>query len=128
DRRNGDRNRGGLAPGPRPTPLARGVGTVTRQLDSITRTPPEPVATVPAGLRVRDLSVTFRTRHGQVRALSDVSFNVEAGEFCVVMGESGSGKSVLGHALLGLLPANVDVAGSARVDGDELIGVPPGGL
>lgn len=77
----------------------------------------------PDRLQVRDLCVRFRTRHGVVAALSDVTFDVAAGEFCVVVGESGGGKSVLAHALLGTLPTNVDVTGSARLDGGELIGI-----
>ncbi len=77
---------------------------------------------VPALLQVRGLNVRFRTRQGSVAALSEVDLDVEAGEFRVVIGESGCGKSVLAHALLGLLPANVDLAGSVRLGGTELIG------
>ncbi|WP_307544971.1 ABC transporter ATP-binding protein [Streptomyces sp. V3I8] len=48
-----------------------------------------------------------------VRAVTDVSFDLAAGECLALVGESGCGKSVLASALLGLLPANASVAGSA---------------
>ena len=71
------------------------------------------------------VSVRFRTRHGVVPALSQVSFDIGAGSVRSIIGESGSGKSVLAHALLGLLPRNVDITGSARLDDHELIGTDP---
>ncbi|KAA0929110.1 ABC transporter ATP-binding protein [Streptomyces apricus] len=48
-----------------------------------------------------------------VRAVTDASFDLAAGECLALVGESGCGKSVLASALLGLLPANASVAGSA---------------
>ncbi|MFJ8076351.1 ABC transporter ATP-binding protein [Streptomyces sp. NPDC096176] len=57
-----------------------------------------------------------------VAAVSDVSFDLAAGECLALIGESGCGKSVLASALLGLLPANAQAAGSAVVDGIELLG------
>lgn len=89
------------------------------------RVPDSASAAAPARLRVRDLCVSFRTRHGLVAALSDVTLEVAAGEFFLVVGESGSGKSVLAHALLGVLPANVNVSGSVLLDGIELMGSEP---
>jgi peptide/nickel transport system permease protein len=75
-------------------------------------------------LCVSSLSVAFRTPRGVLRALEDVSFEVAAGDTVGVVGESGSGKSVLARALLGLLPANAVVEGSARFRGLELVGAP----
>lgn len=49
------------------------------------------------------LSVRFRTSHGIVRALEDVSIAIRKGENLGVIGESGSGKTTLGRALVGLL-------------------------
>lgn len=49
-------------------------------------------------LAVDSLSVEFHGRSGTVRAVDDVSFSVQAGETVVVLGESGSGKSVTAHA------------------------------
>lgn len=71
-------------------------------------------------LDVRSLDVEFRLRDGVVRAGTDVTVAVRPGELLAVVGESGCGKSVLAHALLGLLPANAAVSGAAwlhRPDG-----------
>ncbi|MCX5379681.1 ABC transporter ATP-binding protein [Streptomyces sp. NBC_00091] len=57
-----------------------------------------------------------------VEAVSGASFRLRAGECLALVGESGCGKSVLASALLGLLPANAETAGSARLeDGLDLL-------
>jgi peptide/nickel transport system ATP-binding protein len=71
-------------------------------------------------LTVDGLSVRFHTAAGTVPALSDVSLHVAPGEFLVVAGESGSGKSVLAAAVLGTLPRNATVEGTVRVGGDDV--------
>src|SRR5206468_3294227 len=53
-------------------------------------------------LEVADLRVTFRTPDGVVRAVDGVSFELRAGRILAVIGESGSGKTVLFKSLLGL--------------------------
>lgn len=75
-------------------------------------------------LEVENLSISFRTARGTVRALSGASFSLERGGLLVLAGESGSGKSVLAQSLLGLLPANASVQGAARLGEDELVGAP----
>lgn len=72
-------------------------------------------------LELDDLSVTFRTRSGPVRALRDITLTVGAGEVLVVVGESGSGKTVLASALAGLLPRNTNVDGAIRLGGHNLL-------
>lgn len=70
---------------------------------------PQVVALPRTILEVEDLVVDFHTRHGDVRALNGVSFQVRAGETLGLVGESGSGKSVTSLAVLGLLPRNAKV-------------------
>jgi peptide/nickel transport system ATP-binding protein len=83
---------------------------------------------VTALLEVTDLSVGFRTRRGIVRALSAASIALEPGELLLVVGESGSGKTVLAHSLLRLLPRNVDITGSIRLGGEEVLDMTPAEL
>ncbi|MEU8542048.1 ABC transporter ATP-binding protein [Streptomyces sp. NPDC048717] len=69
-------------------------------------------------LSVRDLTVRFRLRGGRsVAAVSDASFDLAPRECLALVGESGCGKSVLASALLGLLPANAEARGTARLAG-----------
>ncbi|MEB2336568.1 MAG: ATP-binding cassette domain-containing protein, partial [Burkholderiales bacterium] len=74
-------------------------------------------------LRVRDLRVTLRTPRGPADALRGVSFALHRGETVGLIGESGSGKSLTGLALIGLLPEEAQVAGSMRFAGRELVGL-----
>jgi oligopeptide/dipeptide ABC transporter ATP-binding protein len=76
----------------------------------------------PPMLEVTALSVTFRSREGDIEALRDVSFTIASGESVGVVGESGSGKSLTIAAIMGLLPANAIVSGSVRLLGQELLG------
>ncbi|MCG5212540.1 ABC transporter ATP-binding protein [Streptosporangium sp. KLBMP 9127] len=64
-------------------------------------------------LRVEGLSVSFAIPAARVRAVSEASFEVRPGRCLALVGESGCGKSVLAHALLGLLPGNATVSGEA---------------
>ncbi|MFE5891016.1 ABC transporter ATP-binding protein [Streptomyces sp. NPDC056462] len=76
----------------------------------------------PPVLSVRGLSVRFLMPGGRrVAAVTDARFDVAAGECLALIGESGCGKSVLASALLGLLPANAQTAGEARLGDLDLL-------
>ena len=82
-----------------------------------------PMAHTKPALEVRDLSVSFSTRQGEVNAVNGVSFSVAEGEVLGLVGESGSGKSVTGLATLGLIDAPGRITGgSIRLHGEELVG------
>ena len=63
-------------------------------------------------LEVDALSVRYRSDHGPVSAVDDISFSVRRAEVLGLVGESGCGKSTVAAAILGLLPASADVDGS----------------
>jgi peptide/nickel transport system ATP-binding protein len=73
-------------------------------------------------LSVRDLVVEFPTRRGTLRALDQVSFDIQKGEVLGMVGESGAGKSLTGAAIIGLLEPPGRIAGGeihlqgARID------------
>jgi ABC-type glutathione transport system ATPase component len=48
-------------------------------------------------LQVKNLVVEFPSRHGTLRALDDISFDIAPGEILGVVGESGAGKSLTGR-------------------------------
>ena len=55
-------------------------------------------------LEIRNLRTSFKTPHGTVRAVDDVSLDIESGDVLGIVGESGCGKSVLSLSILQLLP------------------------
>lgn len=78
-------------------------------------------------LSVEGLTVSFvqydrGIRRRVIPALNGVDLSVEPGELLTVVGASGSGKSLLAHAVLGLLPGNATCQGTIRYDGEELTG------
>ncbi|GEC99939.1 ABC transporter ATP-binding protein [Kocuria varians] len=74
-------------------------------------------------LSVRGLSVDFGVDREWVPAAIDLDYDVAAGEVLAIVGESGSGKSASSMSMLGLLPSNARVRGSAKLGGQELIGL-----
>jgi len=76
-------------------------------------------------LRVRNLSVSFSQygrglRKRELRVIRDLSVDVGPGEIVAVVGSSGSGKSLLAHAIMGILPANASYRGEIDFDGTPL--------
>ena len=72
------------------------------------------------GLRVADLSVTFARNDDVITAVSHVSIAFEPGTRVAIVGETGSGKSILASAILRLLPPGATVTGSVQL-GDEAL-------
>ncbi|HUZ15978.1 MAG TPA: ABC transporter ATP-binding protein [Gaiellaceae bacterium] len=75
-------------------------------------------------LEVKDLSVSFATEDGTVRAVDDVSFGLERGKVLGIVGESGSGKSVTAMTLMGLTRGvNARFSGEILYKGTDLLKV-----
>lgn len=76
-------------------------------------------------LEVKNLSVSF-LRYGRglsrhvMHAVENLNLTVDEGEIVAVVGSSGSGKSLLAHAVMGILPYNSEVSGDILFDGERL--------
>lgn len=77
-------------------------------------------------LSVRDLSICFDTRHGPLRAVDGITFDLAPGEILGMVGESGAGKSLTGSAITGLLerPGRID-RGEIHFEGQRIDALPP---
>lgn len=73
-------------------------------------------------LQVNNLKKVYTTRFGsnQVKALSDVSFSVEQGEYVAIMGESGSGKTTLLNILASL---DKPTSGEVLLNGKNIVSI-----
>ena len=76
-------------------------------------------------LEVLDLSVSFvqyqkGLRQRVLKVISNLDISLESGEILAVVGSSGSGKSLLAHAILGILPNNAIWSGKILYK-DELL-------
>lgn len=76
-------------------------------------------------LAVKDLSVSFRMydtglEQYDLKVISNLSLDVHPGEIVAIAGSSGSGKSLLAHAVMGLLPQNAAISGEISYKGKVL--------
>ncbi|MDQ0920330.1 ABC transporter ATP-binding protein [Paenibacillus sp. V4I5] len=76
-------------------------------------------------LQVENLSIGFTqyvkgTEQRVIRPISDLQVDIHEGEIVAVVGASGSGKSLLAHAVLGILPGNAICEGEIRYRGETM--------
>lgn len=77
-----------------------------------------------ADIAIKNLSVFFETPTGRIPAVQDLTTTFRAGRISGVIGESGSGKSVLGMSILRLLPNTAKVSGECWLGEKELYSLP----
>ncbi len=76
-------------------------------------------------LSIANLGITFTQydqglRRQSLTVITHLDLDLQAGEVVAVVGASGSGKSLLAHALLGILPENATISGTMRLHGELL--------
>lgn len=71
-------------------------------------------------LKVDNLSVTYSQDGQGIHAVKDVSFTLRPGETLGIIGESGSGKTTMGLAIMGILSLTVNVEGTIEYNGVNL--------
>ena len=73
-------------------------------------------------LSIKNLTVVFKTRLGEVPVIDDVSFSIAPGEIMGIVGESGCGKTMTSLAIMRLMPEQGKVtSGSIRLSGEDLV-------
>ncbi|WP_371099348.1 dipeptide/oligopeptide/nickel ABC transporter permease/ATP-binding protein [Streptomyces sanglieri] len=120
---------GATAPDPvEATATADIDAALTRLADRIDATGPA-ITPVPDDaaelLVVRDLSIRFPDRYGQIPVVDSLDFTVHEGETLGLVGESGCGKSITSLAVMGLLARNAEVGGEILYRGRNLLELAP---
>ena len=91
--------------------------------------PPSPPGSQAGDVRLEVSGLEVRAQRGGAEVVSDVSFQVRAGEVLGLVGESGSGKTTVALALLGHARRGLRIsAGRVCLDGVELLRLGPGDL
>jgi oligopeptide transport system ATP-binding protein len=72
-------------------------------------------------LAINSLCVSFKVGHESIRVLENFNLVLNPGEKLAILGESGSGKTALARAILGILDANASVTGEIHFQGENLL-------
>lgn len=76
-------------------------------------------------MEIKDLSISFtqytnKFRQSEIKVISNLSLDIYEGEVLAIIGASGSGKSLLAHSILGILPKNATISGTIKYKQEEL--------
>ncbi len=72
-------------------------------------------------LEIKNLTVQFNSKSGVITALDNINCNISSEKVSAIIGESGSGKSVLANAIIGLLPKNAKARGEIYFEENDLM-------
>jgi oligopeptide/dipeptide ABC transporter ATP-binding protein len=72
-------------------------------------------------IRISGLRVAFSTRSEEIRAVDEVDLAIRNGDTISLIGESGCGKTVMGMAIMGLLPRNAIISGTISYGDQDLV-------
>ena len=91
--------------------------------------PSAPAPDAPRACVVDDLTIAYRVEGRWLKAVRNLSFEIRLGETLAVVGETGSGKSSTGYAIINLLPRGGKVlSGRVVVDGTSVLDLDDRGL
>ena len=71
-------------------------------------------------LELKNINLTYQTLKSETKAIENVNFSVEQGEFISIVGPSGSGKTTILSIIAGLLKAS---SGDVLLDGEKITGI-----
>lgn len=73
-------------------------------------------------IEINNLNVNYKiSKNDYIYALKGINLSIKKGESVAIVGESGCGKSTLANAILNLLPANSQIKGSIKINGEEIL-------
>ncbi|MCW0216581.1 MAG: ABC transporter ATP-binding protein [Pseudonocardia sp.] len=107
--------------------LASGTGTMVTPRAERPEAGPGGAAATPAEmapLEVTDLRTTFVSRTRRTEVVRGVSFTLRRGETMMLLGESGSGKSVTARSIMRLYGSSAEIGGQVKLGGRDLLDLP----
>ena len=75
-------------------------------------------------IEISDLSVDYKTSHGDIHALENIEFQLEDGESIGIAGESACGKSTLGLTIIRMLQGGNIISGKITFNGESILDMP----